>query len=405
MAFLKSIVAENFRSFGRLSVELKRLNVLIGANASGKSNFVQALRFLRDLHDSGLENAVSLQGGAEFFANKLSNGPAASIFEFEATPSAKTLNIIADGPTQFDVSKIRYRVVVSHSEASGPEVPEEQLQLHLDVLRRGATSAKGIWTIAKANGEYRWSAEGLPLLKLLPEFPDPAGAQETLLHSARFRFLENTWPSLAGMGIYDVDPGQVRIGVLDGKSDLEYEAGNLSIVLRKLLRDPETKRSLLNLVGVLLPFVKDLSPEVLSDGSKFFRLAESWAGAASFEMPASVISTGTAAIVAIVVALFFESKSLVVIEEPDRGLHPALVPRLAELLKDAAAQTQVVITTHNPELLRYVDPSYILLVERGADGFSTVTRPSEDDTVKRFLEDQMGMNELYVNDLLSFQKC
>ena len=56
------IKAKNFKSFKELDVELGDLNILIGANASGKSNFVDIFRFLRDIEDSGLGNAISAYG-------------------------------------------------------------------------------------------------------------------------------------------------------------------------------------------------------------------------------------------------------------------------------------------------------------------------------------------------------
>jgi len=59
----------NFKSFKDLEVELGNFNVVIGANASGKSNFVQIFKFLRDIVHHGLENAISLQGGVEYLRN------------------------------------------------------------------------------------------------------------------------------------------------------------------------------------------------------------------------------------------------------------------------------------------------------------------------------------------------
>lgn len=66
---ISKIRVSNFRSFGDLEVELGNFNVVIGANASGKSNFVQIFRFLRDVAIYGLEDAISLQGGAEYLCN------------------------------------------------------------------------------------------------------------------------------------------------------------------------------------------------------------------------------------------------------------------------------------------------------------------------------------------------
>ena len=62
---ISKIRIANFKSFADQTVELNDFNLLVGANASGKSNFVQAFKFLRDIASHGLEEAISLQGGVE----------------------------------------------------------------------------------------------------------------------------------------------------------------------------------------------------------------------------------------------------------------------------------------------------------------------------------------------------
>src|SRR5436309_14970098 len=66
---IQKIKGSNFKSFDELEVELRPLNIVIGANAAGKSNFLEAFRFLRDVAKHGIENAVSLQGGVEYLTN------------------------------------------------------------------------------------------------------------------------------------------------------------------------------------------------------------------------------------------------------------------------------------------------------------------------------------------------
>ena len=67
---VKRIKVTNFKNFKELEIEFSKFfNILIGANASGKSNFVQIFRFLRDIANSGLDNAVSMQGGVEYLRN------------------------------------------------------------------------------------------------------------------------------------------------------------------------------------------------------------------------------------------------------------------------------------------------------------------------------------------------
>lgn len=66
---IKKIKVSNFKSFKDLEVELDQFNVFIGANAAGKSSFVQIFDFIRDIIQSGLRNAVSMQGGVEYLRN------------------------------------------------------------------------------------------------------------------------------------------------------------------------------------------------------------------------------------------------------------------------------------------------------------------------------------------------
>ena len=66
---LKNISANNFRSFKEIDINFGRFNVIIGANAAGKSNLIQLFKFLRDLNEYGPQNAIQLQGGMEYLKN------------------------------------------------------------------------------------------------------------------------------------------------------------------------------------------------------------------------------------------------------------------------------------------------------------------------------------------------
>src|SRR3989337_737933 len=66
---IKKIILTNFKSFKNLEIELANFHILIGANASGKSNFIQIFKFLRDVINLGLDNAISMQGGIFYLRN------------------------------------------------------------------------------------------------------------------------------------------------------------------------------------------------------------------------------------------------------------------------------------------------------------------------------------------------
>jgi predicted ATPase len=103
-----------------------------------------------------------------------------------------------------------------------------------------------------------------------------------------------------------------------------------------------------------------------------------------------------------VVALFFSRlpKGLVILEEPDRNLHPGLMSALMELFRAAAERNQVLITTHNPELVRHAELDELVLVERDAEGSSIIKRPADQEGVKIFLEENLELDYLHTQQLL-----
>jgi len=66
---IKRIEIKNFKSFRHQKITLGQFNVLVGANASGKSNFLQIFKFISNIANHGLNNAISLQGGVEYLRN------------------------------------------------------------------------------------------------------------------------------------------------------------------------------------------------------------------------------------------------------------------------------------------------------------------------------------------------
>jgi predicted ATP-dependent endonuclease of OLD family len=69
-------------------------------------------------------------------------------------------------------------------------------------------------------------------------------------------------------------------------------------------------------------------------------------------------------------------------------------------MKDASIKKQIIVTTHNPEMVKNADLENILLVSRDKDGFSTISRPAEKEEVKTFLKNEIGIEDLYVQNLL-----
>jgi len=330
MAITK-IKVSNFKSFDELEVDLRPLNVLVGGNASGKSNFLEIFRFLKDIWEHGLENAVSLQGGMEYLAN-------------------------------FQIGTAR-----SVSLEVAVEMPELASALR---QKKGAVTYKLVLKASRVGSGY-----------------------EVMNNS-----LIESLPLFVGISILDMDPRLPKKGApMTGKVDLEPDGSNLAIVLKNLLQNEERRERFLRLFRDVLPFVEDLKVESSLGRSLLISLKESF-GAAF--VPASFLSDGTLQMAALIIALYFNRSGVILLEEADRSIHPYLISRLAQMLKDASGDKQVIITTHNPELVKHTVLEDLLLVYRDEHGFSRISRPAESDELKVFLANDLGVEDLYVQNLL-----
>jgi predicted ATPase len=144
--------------------------------------------------------------------------------------------------------------------------------------------------------------------------------------------------------------------------------------------------------------VQGVSVQVEAETSVSYSLREQHLG--QRRLPSDSLSDGTVMLIGLIVALYFTQTSLLIIEEPDRHLHPALIGRLMHHLKETAWRQQILVTTHNPEVVRHTPLESLLLVQRDREGFSQITRPSENEYVKHFLQHELGLHELFVDNLL-----
>jgi predicted ATPase len=185
--------------------------------------------------------------------------------------------------------------------------------------------------------------------------------------------------------------------LITGRAELETDGSNLAIVINNIIKNTYKRAKFYNLLSDLLPFVQGFRIQNIADNI-LFAVRESYTGGQSF--PAFLLSDGTINLTSLIICLFFEEKSLKIIEEPERNIHPHLISRVMDLMKEESNNSQIITTTHNPEVVRHAELSDILLVSRKRDGFSTIDRPIDKERVKSFLKEEMGIDELYVQNLL-----
>ena len=166
-----------------------------------------------------------------------------------------------------------------------------------------------------------------------------------------------------------------------------------------ILENPEKKRKFSNLIRDVLPFIEDFSVQKFMDISLILTMRERYTK--SRDLPASSLSDGTIAIFAMIIALYFEEKPFIIIEEPVSHIHPFLVARLMKMMKEASEKKQVMITTHSTEVVKYAaiddHPAHFAGQRRLLHHFpSRVIRKR----YRTFLANEIGIEELFVQNLL-----
>jgi predicted ATPase len=392
---IEKIRVKNFRSFKDLELNLGALNIVIGANASGKSNFVQIFKFLRDITIHGLENAISLQGGIEYLRN-INIGSSENLSLEVLCKSSKEDDKLGDiiGIKPFELV---YNLTIEFKKKGiGFSIAEDKLTWKFNVN----TEIEEM-TISNINGRLEAKHSiGMPVVYgLFPSSLKEAPPQ-SLLIERQYSFMRIfSLMSLDNTSVYDFNPKLPKGSApITGKADLDEDGKNLSIVLKNIASNKEKKRKFTNLITDLLPFVQDIKVDRQADKSLLFKLKEIYSQ--KEYIPAHLISDGTINIAALIIALYFDKKSLTIIEEPERNIHPYLMSGVVNMMKDASRNKQIIVTTHNPEMVRHADIEDILIVSRDEEGFTHISNPMDKEETRVFLENEMGLADLFVDNLL-----
>lgn len=418
MAITK-IKISNFKSFKDVEIDLGKFNVLIGANASGKSNFIHIFKFLRDTINHDLDNAISMQGDVGYFRNV--NIGSSEDFSLEVISDQESIFPVPISRAPGEFVRIKtYEMIYNfaigfYKQKARYRITEDKLRLKCEFVRLERQKRKieekeklgeGEIVFTNDRGKIRFELN-TPRevvikkedLLLQPFLSEKLPSRTLLLESPLFYIPFRLGAIFEDISIYDFDPREPKKAVpISGKTELEENGSNLAIVLKNIIEGGEKKRKFSNLIRDILFFVDDVGVEKFADRSLLFKLRETY-HKRQF-LPAFLLSDGTINLTALIIALYFEEKPLIIIEEPERNIHPYLISKVVGMMREASQTKQIITTTHNPEVVKHAALGEILLISRDKEGFSTISRPAEKEAVKTFLEHEIGIEELFVQNLL-----
>ena len=355
---IREMTLSNILSYGPQTkpISLGSLNVLIGPNGSGKSNLIEVISLLRAA--PGELGSVTRRGG----------GVGEWIWKGNPNETAAIDVIISDSIgdqpirhfLEFGAKDLRFFLedewIESEKSDSNSQVPFFYYRYQIgdpvitvdSVNRR--LSPDTLKTDASILAQMR-DPDFYPVLSAL------AGAYEKIRIYREWTF---------GRNAVFREPQKA-----DMRNDrLEEDFSNLGLFLNKLRRIPAAKRAILSALEDLYEGLSDFDVSVEGGTVQVFFTE------GDFTIPATRLSDGTLRYLCLLAILCDPNPPpLICIEEPELGLHPDILPKLADLLVDASTRTQLIVTTHSDILVDAMTdrPEAILVCEKHA-GQTTIER-------------------------------
>ncbi|HKI06495.1 MAG TPA: AAA family ATPase [Thermoanaerobaculia bacterium] len=330
--FLRRVSIRNYKSIAKADVELGSFTILVGRNGAGKSNFLDALHFVSDGLQSSLDHAIKARGGASEITYRRA----------ESRSFAITLEILLP-----ERRIATYGFVVKAQSRGSFRVGTEFLDVHSE-------SGSDVGHYLVERGEVSDSSI---------ENPPPAQPDRLYLVSASgFPEFRVVYDALSSMSFYNLNPDSMKILQKPDAGELLHRDGsNLASVIARLSAEhPQAQERLTQYLSAIVPGLEGVEKVSLGPLETVqFKLKRGTADH-PLQFFAWSMSDGTLRALGSLVATGQlagggSPVSLVGIEEPETALHPAAAGVLMDALREASSHTQILVTSHSPDLLDQVD--------------------------------------------------
>jgi len=352
---IENITVQGYKSIKNLdNFKLNNLNVLIGANGSGKSNFLSVFKFLREIYYQNLEKYVAEGGFADNFLHfgkentdnifiKLNfehrrDGQNKYDILFTANNENKLLIQSENAYYKSPVGKITRKLITSYAQ-------ESNINSYIN-----ARNAYSFQPTMSAYVSYR------------------------LKNLVLYHFHDTSKDS----------PIKKVTGIIDNKN-LKHDAENIAAFLYRLKKDFSSNYiDIIDTIQLVAPFFYDF---VTDRNEDYVQLEWYHINQKDTPLKAHLLSDGTLRFICLTILLMQPKELLpdtIIIDEPELGLHPYAISVLVDMLKKVSSIKQVIVSTQSVELINYLSPEDIIVVNQNT-GISTFERLEIED-LKEWLE-------------------
>lgn len=355
---VEQLWVKNYRSLKDVRVTFGHLNVLVGLNGSGKSSLIDVLRFVSDTLLLGLEAAIFKRQGMRALRRWSANNRA---YDVEIGLAIKT-----------DTFSAQYEFVLGSVSGKRDDyyVKKEACLIEKDGQKNTFQSQNGTWIKKPANihPQIQPNALLLPLITAI----------------SPFQYLYNF---IKGMSFYNIWPAALREPQkFVTPYPLESDGRNFAAALFELERRQDHLRDALkNALNFVLFEIDDYQIDLIGNHLVVKLHHQYAANGQSPWFEVTQLSDGTLRMLGILMALYQDPpRTLIALEEPELTVHPYIMVRLWDELVDASERSQIILTTHSPDLLDLCTVEQLHVVEK-VDGITYVGRL--DERQKRLIQE------------------
>lgn len=368
--FLTRVVLRNYRSIGYCDVRLGALTYLVGTNGSGKSNFLDAMHLVRDALTGSLDIALNERGGLSEVRRRSSGHPTNFGIRLEF--------ILRDG------QRGHYAFNVGTLANRGYEVQNEECYV-------GGTELHGPYFEIE-RGQVKTSSEDI--------FPAITSDRLALVALSGLKAFRPVFDALTGMGFYNLNPKVMREPQKPQDGRLLKPVGeNIASVIGHLERSaPDALVQIQEYLQVVVPMIEGVERKQIGP-METLEFRQSMAGAKHpWRFTAQNMSDGTLRALGVLTALFQRNPdhapTLIGIEEPETALHPAASRALRDALNRASKRTQIIVTSHSPDLLDDPDLGADTVRAVVSEGSETRIAPLDADSREAMRQHLFSAGEL-----------
>lgn len=339
-----------------LKLQFGAVNILLGANGAGKSNIISFFKMLSYMTTGAFQQYIAQYGTSEFFLH----------YGAKKTP-ALSATLRFDGSNYYDIysfclaNAVPNRLIISSEEIQESGHPESR-QLKSDFNESALVSTSDV-----TEKSVLRLVSGCKVYQFSDSSASAAMRAASTVESAHY---------------------------------LQSEANNLASFIYYLKRNyPDSYNRIVSYVREVVPQFKDfyLEPE-----RNYISLKWTDVSPNDYVLSAHQFSDGSIRFIALATLLLQPKETMphvIIIDEPELGLHPYAIDQLTEMIKDASLHAQIIVATQSPAIIDGFSADDVTIIERNPDTQSTIARKLNAEDYKEWL-DEYTLSELWDKNII-----